>query len=113
MRVPGLAVTGIVGGLVVGSRALTGLDGSQLAPMEAAGKLLPSWLCALAPILAFAAIGLLTSVIFGRSPIGLPLPAFGGLGISLASTARPERPSTSSTSTRTGGTSPTATDRTK
>jgi ABC-2 type transport system permease protein len=89
MCVPGLAVSGIVGGLVVGSRALTGLDGHQLGPLEAAGKLLLAWLCALAPILAFAAIGLLASVIFGRSPIGLLLPAFGGLGMQLASQVLP------------------------
>jgi ABC-2 type transport system permease protein len=82
---PGLAVSGIVGGLVVGSRPLTGLDGHQLSPADAAGKLLLAWVCVLAPILAFAAIGLLASVIFGRSPIGLLLPAFGGLGMQLAS----------------------------
>jgi ABC-2 type transport system permease protein len=89
MCVPGLAVSGIIGALVVGSRALTGLDGHQLAPMDAVGKLLLAWLCALAPILAFAAIGLLASVIFGRSPIGLLLPAFGGLGMQLASQVLP------------------------
>jgi ABC-2 type transport system permease protein len=89
MCVPGLAVSGIVGGLVVGSRALTGLDGHQLAPMDAAGKLLLAWLCVLAPILAFAAIGLLASVIFGRSPIGLLLLAFGGLGMQMASQLLP------------------------
>ena len=87
--VPGLAVSGIVGGLVVGSRPLTGLDGHQLAPLDAAGTLLLAWLCALAPVLAFAAIGLLASVIFGRSPIGLLLPAFGGLGMQLASQVLP------------------------
>jgi ABC-2 type transport system permease protein len=89
MSVPGLAISGIVGGLVVGSRPLTGLDGHQLAPASAAGLLLLAWLCALAPILAFAAIGLLSSVIFGRSPIGLLLPAFGGLGMQLASQVLP------------------------
>jgi ABC-2 type transport system permease protein len=89
MCVPGLAVSGVIGGLVVGSRPLIGLDGHQLAPMDAAGKLLLAWLCALAPILAFAAIGLLASVIFGRSPIGLLLPAFGGLGMQLASQVLP------------------------
>jgi ABC-2 type transport system permease protein len=89
MCVPGLAVSGIVGGLVVGSRALTGLDGHPLGPLDAAGKLLLAWLCALAPILAFAAIGLLASVIFGRSPFGLLLPAFGGLGMQLASQVLP------------------------
>ena len=85
MCLPGLAVSGIVGGLVVGSRPLTGLDGHQLSPADAAGRLLLAWLCVLAPILAFAAIGLLASVIFGRSPIGILLPAFGGLGMQLAS----------------------------
>ena len=80
MCLPGLAASGIVGGLVVGSRPLTGLDGHQLSPADAAGKLLLAWLCVLAPILAFAAIGLLASVIFERSPIGLLLPAFGRTG---------------------------------
>jgi ABC-2 type transport system permease protein len=89
MCLPGLAVSGIVGGLVVGSRPLTGLDGHLLSPADVAGKLLLAWLCALAPILAFAAIGLLASVIFGRSPIGLLLPAFGGLGMQLASQVLP------------------------
>jgi ABC-2 type transport system permease protein len=89
MCLPGLAVSGIVGGLVVGSRPLTGLDGHQLSPADAAGRLVLAWLCVLAPILAFAAIGLLASVIFGRSPIGILLPAFGGLGMQLASQVLP------------------------
>jgi len=89
MCLPGLAVSGIVGGLVVGSRPLTGLDGHLLSPADAAGNLLLAWLCVLAPILAFAAIGLLASVIFERSPIGLLLPAFGGLGMQLASQVLP------------------------
>jgi ABC-2 type transport system permease protein len=89
MCVPGLAVSGIAGGLVVGSRPLAGLDGHPLSPGDAAGKLLLAWLCVLAPILAFAAIGLLASVIFGRSPIALLLPAFGGLGMQLASQVLP------------------------
>jgi ABC-2 type transport system permease protein len=86
---PGLAVSGIVGGLIVGSRPLTGLDGHQLSPGDVAGKLVLAWLCVLAPILAFAAIGLLASIIFGRSPIGLLLAAFGGLGMQLASQVLP------------------------
>jgi ABC-2 type transport system permease protein len=89
MCLPGLAVSGVAGGLVVGSRPLTGLDGHLLSPADAAGKLLLAWLCVLAPILAFAAIGLLASVIFGRSPIGILLPAFGGLGMQLASQVLP------------------------
>lgn len=89
MCLPGLAISGVVGGLVVGNRPLTGLDGHLLSPADAAGKLLLAWLCVLAPILAFAAIGLLASVIFGRSPMGLLLPAFGGLGMQLASQVLP------------------------
>jgi ABC-2 type transport system permease protein len=87
--VTGLAVSGVIGGLVVGSRPLTGLDGHLLSPADAAVKLLIAWICVLAPILAFAAIGFLASVIFGRSPIGLLLPAFGGLGMQLASQVLP------------------------
>jgi ABC-2 type transport system permease protein len=89
MCLPGLAISGVVGGLVVGSRPLTGLDGHLLSPGDAAAKLLLAWLCVLAPILAFAAIGLLASVIFGRSPIGLLLPAIAGLGMQLASQVLP------------------------
>src|SRR5215472_16912343 len=89
MCVPGLAVSGMIGGLVVGSRPLTGLDGHPLSPAAAAGMLLIAWLCVLAPILAFASIGLLASVIFRRSPIGLLLAAFGGLGMQLASQVLP------------------------
>src|SRR6185437_6061648 len=87
--VPGLAVSGIAGGLVAGNRALTGLDGHQLGPLDAAGKLLLAWLCALAPALAFAASGLLASVIFGRTPVGVLLPAFGGLGMQVAAQVLP------------------------
>jgi ABC-2 type transport system permease protein len=89
MCVPALAVSGVIGGLVVGTRPLTGLDGHVLSSADAAGKLLLAWLCVLAPILAFAAIGLLASVIFGRSPFALLVPAFGGLGMQLASQVLP------------------------
>src|ERR1700761_7172548 len=39
MCLPGLAVSGIVGGLVVGSRPLPGLDGPLLSPGAVAGRL--------------------------------------------------------------------------
>jgi ABC-2 type transport system permease protein len=84
LLVPGLAVSGVVGGLVVGSRPLVGLDGHLLSPADAAGKLLLAWACVLAPTLALAAIGLLGSVALGRSPIGLLLPAVVGIGLQLA-----------------------------
>jgi ABC-2 type transport system permease protein len=72
----GLTVSGIAGGLAaVGNRPLVGLDGHLLAPGSAAGSVLLAWVCVLAPTLAFAAIGLLGSVVFGRSPMGLIMPA--------------------------------------
>ena len=87
---PGLAASGIAGGVAgVGSRPLVGLDGHPLSPAGAAAKVVLAWVCVLAPTLAFAAIGLLGSVIFGRSPIGLLLPAFAGLGMQLASQVLP------------------------
>jgi ABC-2 type transport system permease protein len=84
LSVPGLAISGVIGGLVVGSRPLIGLDGHILAPGDAAGRLALAWLIAGAPTLALAAIGLLGSVTLGRSPIGLLLPALVGIGLQLA-----------------------------
>ena len=88
--VPGLAVSGAVGGVVaIGSRPLVGLDGHLLPPADAAGKIALAWVCVLAPTLAFAAVGLLGSIVFGRSPVGLLLPAFAGLGMQLVSQVLP------------------------
>ncbi|GAA4836546.1 ABC transporter permease [Saccharopolyspora rosea] len=73
--VAGLAVSSAVGGLVaVGDRELVGLDGHLLAPTDAAGNVLLAWMCVLAPTFALASIGLLGSVAWGRSPMGLLLP---------------------------------------
>jgi ABC-2 type transport system permease protein len=83
--VSGLAVSGAVGGVVAaGSRPLVGLDGHQMAPGDAAVHALLAWVCVLAPMLAFAAIGLLGSVALGRSPMGLLLPAVMALVMELA-----------------------------
>lgn len=85
LLVTGLAASGIVGGLAaVGNRPLVGLDGHLLAPGEAASAVLLAWASALAPTLAFAAIGLLGSVAFGRSPIGLVMPALLALLLQIA-----------------------------
>jgi ABC-2 type transport system permease protein len=84
VTVPGLAASGVLGGLVVGSRPLVGLDGHLLPAGDAAAKLAIAWLCVLAPTLALAAIGLLGSVALGRSPIGLLLPAIAGITMQLA-----------------------------
>ncbi|WP_424529473.1 ABC transporter permease [Sphaerisporangium viridialbum] len=85
LLVAGLAASGIAGGLVaVGNHPLAGLDGHLLAPAEAAGTVLLAWACALAPTLAFAAVGLLGSVALGRSPMGLLMPALLAFALQLA-----------------------------
>ncbi|MBC7558979.1 MAG: ABC transporter permease [Dermatophilaceae bacterium] len=74
----------IVGGLAaVGNHPLVGLDGHSLAPAAAARTVLLTWLCVLAPTLAFAAVGLLGSVVLGRSPMGLLVPAVLALAMNL------------------------------
>ncbi|MFF6985159.1 ABC transporter permease [Streptomyces sp. NPDC010273] len=85
MLVAGLAGSGVIGGLLaVGNRQLVGLDGQLLTPGDAAGRVLLAWLCALAPTLALAAIGLLGSVALGRSPMGLLLPPLVALAMQVA-----------------------------
>ena len=82
LLVVGLAVSGIVGGLLaVGDQPLVGLDGQSLAPV---GPVLLAWTYALAPTVAFAGVGLLGSVALGRSPMGLLAPALLALGLQLA-----------------------------
>ncbi|MFF8594993.1 ABC transporter permease [Streptomyces sp. NPDC015220] len=85
LLVTGLACSSAAGGLVtVGNRPLAGLDGHLLAPADAAVGVLLAWLSVLAPTLALAAIGLLGSVVLGRSPMGLLLPALVALAMQLA-----------------------------
>jgi ABC-2 type transport system permease protein len=85
LLVVGLAGSGVLGGLAtVGSQPLVGLDGHLLASGDAAGKVLLAWLCALAPTLALAAIGLVGSVALGRSPMGLLLPVIVAIAMDLA-----------------------------
>ena len=85
LLVVGLAGSSAAGGvLVVGDRPLVGLDGQTLASADAAGTVLLAWICVLAPTLALAAIGLLGSVMLGRSPMGLLLPAIVALAMQVA-----------------------------
>ncbi|MGW7236929.1 ABC transporter permease [Streptomyces sp. NPDC054804] len=85
LLVAGLTVSSVVGGLAaVGNQPLVGLDGHLLTPGDAAGRVLLSWVAALAPTLALAAIGLLGSVALGRSPMGLLLPPIVALAMSVA-----------------------------
>src|SRR4051812_12627512 len=81
----GLAASGIVGGLAaVGNRPLVGLDGHLLPPGQAAAGVLLAWVSALAPTLAFAAVGPLGSVTLGRSPMGLIMPVLLALVLQIA-----------------------------
>ncbi len=83
----GMLVSSAVGGLIaVGNRPLIGLDGQILSPGGTAGRVVLAWVCALAPTLALAAIGLLGSVALGRSPMGLLLPALVALALQLLQT---------------------------
>ncbi|MEV4703199.1 ABC transporter permease [Actinoplanes sp. NPDC049316] len=85
LLVTGLAASGTAGGiLTAGNEPLTGLDGHLLGPGDAAVRVLLAWSCALAPTLALAAVGLLGSVVLGRSPMGLLVPALLALGLQLA-----------------------------
>ncbi|MEZ0064468.1 ABC-2 type transport system permease protein [Streptacidiphilus sp. MAP12-20] len=85
LLVAGLAVSGILGGLLAeGNQPLIGLDGHLLTGGDAAGQVLLAWICVLAPTLALAAIGLLGSVALGRSPMGLLLPMIAALGMQVA-----------------------------
>ncbi|WP_377273008.1 ABC transporter permease [Peterkaempfera sp. SMS 1(5)a] len=85
LLVAGLACSGAIGGVAaVGNQPLVGLDGHLLTPSGAAGEVLLAWVCALAPTMALAAIGLLGSVALGRSPMGLLLPALVALVMQLA-----------------------------
>lgn len=85
LMVAGLAVSGVVGGLLaVGNHPMVGLDGHLLAPSHAAGQVFLAWACVIAPTLALAGIGLIGSVALGRSPMGLLLPALAALAMQLA-----------------------------
>ncbi|MBR7834825.1 ABC transporter permease [Actinospica durhamensis] len=84
LGVAGLAVSGVLGGLAAeGNQPLIGLDGHLMTGGDAGGRVLLAWLCVVAPTLALAAIGLLGSVILGRSPMGLLLPVLAALGMQL------------------------------
>ncbi|GAB2460067.1 ABC transporter permease [Jatrophihabitans fulvus] len=81
----GLAVSGVVGGLLaVGGHDLVGLDGHLLSAGSALTHVVLAWLCVVPPTLAFAAVGLLGSVVLGRSPMGLATPALLAVVLQLA-----------------------------
>lgn len=79
-----LAGSSVIGGLTAaGNHPLVGLDGHTLGAASAARTLLLTWVYVLAPTLAFAAVGLLGSVVLGRSPMGLLVPAVLALAMNL------------------------------
>lgn len=79
-----LGASSTVGGLAaVGNHPLVGLDGHNLSQGSAARAVVLAWLCVLAPTLALAAVGLLGSVLLGRSPMGLLMPAVLALAMGL------------------------------
>lgn len=71
-----LCVSSVTGGLLaVGDHPLIGLDGGTITPGHAGRLVLEAWAYVGFGALAFAAVGLLGSVLFGRSPMGLLVPA--------------------------------------
>ncbi|HEY4017749.1 MAG TPA: ABC transporter permease [Pseudonocardiaceae bacterium] len=85
LLVAGLAASAIVGGLAsLGAQPLVGLDGHLLSSGAAAGMVVLAWVSVLAPTLALAAIGLLGSVVLGRSPMGLLSPVLVALAMDVA-----------------------------
>lgn len=85
LLVVSIAFSSIMGGLVaIGNHPLVGLDSTMFDPSDAARKVLVAWLCVLAPLLSFSALGLLGSVILGRSPMGLLVPALVAFVLALA-----------------------------
>jgi ABC-2 type transport system permease protein len=84
LLVGSLAAASVVGGLIgAGQHPLIGLDGHTLSAAAAARTVALAWVCVLAPTLAFAAVGLLGSVVLGRSPMGLLVPAVLALAMNL------------------------------
>lgn len=80
-----IAVSSAVGGLlVVGSHPVPGLDGHLISSGGLARTTLLAWLTIVPPTLAFSAVGLLGSVAFGRSPLGLLLPLLMAVCLELA-----------------------------
>lgn len=64
----------LAGVLLGGTEPLPGLDGQLLGGAGAVRLITAAWACVLLPALAFGALGLLCSVAFGRSPLGLAVP---------------------------------------
>lgn len=76
LMVADLCVSSVAGGQVaIGDEPLVGLDGHLFAVGDTAANVRLAWTAALAPTLSLAALELLGSIIFGRSPMGLLLPA--------------------------------------
>ena len=72
----GLAISSMGGGIAaVGAQGLVGLDGGSIDAGHSALLVLLAWACVGAASFVYAAVGLLGSVVLGRSPMGLLMPA--------------------------------------
>lgn len=78
------ALSSLVAGLALaGDRPLTGLSGTPLSPGRSAGLVLLSWASELPPLLAFAALSVLLSVLTRSSLAGVGGPLLIGLVMQL------------------------------
>ena len=80
------AVSSLLAGLALaGAEPLTGLSGSQLSPTRSTGLVLVSWACTAPPLLGFAALACLLSVVTRSSLVGVAGPVVLGLVMQLVS----------------------------
>jgi ABC-2 type transport system permease protein len=80
-----LCLSSLAGGLVlVGPQGLVGLSGNTVGSAHAFGLVLLSWLVAMPSVLAFAAFGVLISIITRNSLAGVVVPTVVGLALELS-----------------------------
>ena len=82
VAVPALASVA-AGLVVVGTAPLVGLNGQDVPAVDALVRVLLAWASVLPPALAFAALGVLVSVITRNGPAGVGVPVLVGLGSTL------------------------------
>lgn len=83
-----LAISSLAAGvLLVGRQPLVDLSGDLLSPGRSTGLVLASWACALPPVLAFTALGILLSIATRNSAIGISGPVVIGLAMEIAAMA--------------------------
>jgi ABC-2 type transport system permease protein len=78
-----LAVSSLLAGMVSGRQPLVGLSGQLVGPGRAWWLVLASWGIALLPVLGFAALGIVLSVLSRTSVVGMGGPVLAGLVMQL------------------------------